>query len=91
MKPNLFYSYRLKILVSYYVFRPQPAERRESTGQPSVWKSVPATGFICIPASDDARANIELEFDRTMKGKVNYHVISVEKVYNKQLYRQYQV
>ena len=77
------------IFYSFYSPK-QLVERKESSGQ-SFWKSVPTTGFVCTPVSDEARRNIEVEFARTMQGKVNYVIISIEKVYNKQLYRQYKV
>ena len=56
---------------------------------PSHWASAPVTGYAVIPVKNDVRSKIEREFAQTMGSRMNYTIISVEEICNKQLYRQF--
>ncbi|XP_066927666.1 protein mono-ADP-ribosyltransferase PARP12-like [Clytia hemisphaerica] len=56
---------------------------------PVHWTSAPVTGYIAIPVKNDVRSKIERDFAQTMEGRMNYNIISVEEICNRQLYRQY--
>ncbi|XP_066927663.1 protein mono-ADP-ribosyltransferase PARP12-like isoform X2 [Clytia hemisphaerica] len=75
---------------------PFPEKRERSLAPPtdnfpSHWTSAPVIGYSAIPVKNDVLSKIERDFAQTMGGRMNYRIISVGEICNKQLYRQYTI